>query len=254
MNFYADFHTHTIYSRNNHGKGTIEENAQAALRRGLRELWITDHGSGHLFFGIDRQKYPEIRAEIDRLNNKYEGRLHIAFGVEANVVKGDGTIDVLPEERAYLDHINVGFHYGLIPGDLSSFVDFMILNPLANLTGIGREKMRQRNTDVLIRIIQKYPIDIITHPGDKVRVDLKRLAEACVEVGTALEINASHDHLSTEEIIEIKDTGVDFVVGSDAHVPARVGDFQKALERVQSAGLTADRIRNTEEYLWRSQL
>lgn len=253
MKFYADFHTHTLYSRNKHGKGTIEENVQAALNRGLRELWITDHGSGHLFFGIDRKKYPEIRAEIDRLNEKYKGRIHIAFGVEANVVKGDGTIDVLPEERAYLDHINVGFHYGLFPWDLRSFIDFMILNPLARLTGLGREKMRQKNTDVMIRVIQKYPIEMITHPGDKVRVDLKRLAEACVQVGTALEINSAHGHLSLEEIKEVMDTGVDFIVGSDAHEPARVGDFHKALERVKAAGLSADRIRNTEEYLCRYQ-
>lgn len=253
MNFYADFHTHTYYSRNNHGKGSIEENAEAAIAKGLRELWITDHGSGHLFFGIDRKKYQEIRSEIDRLNNKYKGQLKISFGVEANVASYDGIIDVLPEEMIYLDHINVGFHYGIIPWDFSSIINFMILNPLAHMTGLGKERMRQKNTDALIRIIKNYPIDVITHPGDKVRLDMSRLAKACARYGTALEINSSHAHLNLEEILSVMDTGVDFVVGSDAHSPKSVGDFRAGIERVLIAGLPADRIRNTEEYLCKSQ-
>ena len=46
-----DIHTHTTYS---HGKGTIEENVNAALALGLEEIAITDHGPGHLTYGIDK--------------------------------------------------------------------------------------------------------------------------------------------------------------------------------------------------------
>ena len=68
MRAFADCHTHTIYSRHHHGKGTIQENAEAALTMGLEELWITDHGPGHIFFGVKRNLLPEIRQEVDRLN------------------------------------------------------------------------------------------------------------------------------------------------------------------------------------------
>ena len=57
-----DHHTHTIYS---HGKGTIEDNVKAAIAKGLESVAITDHGPGHLTYGIDRNKLPQMRAEIN---------------------------------------------------------------------------------------------------------------------------------------------------------------------------------------------
>ena len=50
-----DLHTHTIFS---HGKGTIEQNVRAALDRGLTHIAITDHGPGHLFYGMKRKDVP----------------------------------------------------------------------------------------------------------------------------------------------------------------------------------------------------
>ena len=108
MKILTDFHTHTLYSKNGHGKGTIRENAESALAKGLKELWITDHGPGHFLFGIKRDKFKEVREEIDRLNTEYQGKLKIFFGVEANVMSYDGDMDVTEEEKKYLDGINLG--------------------------------------------------------------------------------------------------------------------------------------------------
>ncbi len=58
-----DHHTHTVYS---HGKGTIEDNVRAAAK-GLTSIAITDHGPGHLTYGIKMEKIPEMKAEIQRL-------------------------------------------------------------------------------------------------------------------------------------------------------------------------------------------
>ncbi len=49
-----DYHTHTTYSD---GKGTMEESVKAAVERGLKALAITDHGPGHLFYGVKRDKF-----------------------------------------------------------------------------------------------------------------------------------------------------------------------------------------------------
>lgn len=69
-----DLHTHTIYS---HGKGTIEDNVQAAIARGLSHIAITDHGPGHLFYGVKRRDIPRMRKEVDALNEKYpEIKIH----------------------------------------------------------------------------------------------------------------------------------------------------------------------------------
>lgn len=53
MRILSDYHTHTIYS---HGKGTIEENVEAARKIGLKILAISDHGPGHMGFGIKKKK------------------------------------------------------------------------------------------------------------------------------------------------------------------------------------------------------
>ena len=51
MSFWGDYHTHTIYS---HGKGTIEENVVRALKSGLKEIAITDHGFRHMTYNVRR--------------------------------------------------------------------------------------------------------------------------------------------------------------------------------------------------------
>ena len=59
----ADYHTHTIFS---HGKGTIEDNVDWAIKKGLKEIAISDHGPGHLTYGVKRHSIPVMREEIDR--------------------------------------------------------------------------------------------------------------------------------------------------------------------------------------------
>ena len=51
---FADYHTHTLYS---HGKGTIQQNVEAAQRKGLKEIAITDHGPGHILYGVKRKTF-----------------------------------------------------------------------------------------------------------------------------------------------------------------------------------------------------
>ena len=56
-----DHHTHTIYS---HGKGTILDNVRVAAAKGIRSIAITDHGPGHLTYGIKMEQIPQMRADI----------------------------------------------------------------------------------------------------------------------------------------------------------------------------------------------
>ena len=244
MKILTDFHTHTVYSKNNHGKGTIRENVEVAIEKGLKELWITDHGPSHIMFGIKRSKFREVRQEIDRLNREFQGIIDIYFGLEANVMNYKGTIDIGEEEMQYLDGINVGFHYGIINPNLRSFFYFWIVNPLSKLIRPLKPWIAKKNTDALIAILENYDIQIITHPGDKVPVDIERLAQACVRTNTALEINASHENLTVADAKKIYKTGVMYSLGSDAHNPRRVGDLDEAIRRAKQAGISPERIIN----------
>ena len=111
---------HSVYSRNNHGKSTIEEIVQEARAKKLKTISITDHGPGHLMYGIKRKLIPVQREEINRLKEKYDD-IEILMGVEANVIGYDGEIDIREEEKKYFDFINLGFHDGVRFVDKKSF-------------------------------------------------------------------------------------------------------------------------------------
>lgn len=242
----GDYHTHTLYSRNGHGKGTIRENAERALSLGLKELYITDHGPGHLFFGLKRKMIPIVRKEIVDLNKEFEGRIKIFFGVEANVVDYDGKIDIKEDEIKYFDIINVGYHTGVRFLNIKSEILFRYINPLSKYSSRLENYIREKNTEALIKIVENYPIRIITHPGEKVNLDIRKLAEACEKQGTLLEINGHHNHISVENLAITAQTDCRFSVGSDAHFPDAVGSVEGAFRRIEESGIPLTKVENVE--------
>ena len=120
----ADYHTHTRMAGRllgnipgKHAKGSIKENAIVAIRRGLKEIAITDHGYKNVLYGIKKKKYAEIRKIIDELNEYYKNKgidFRILLGVEANAINPKGDIDVDDGIIEYLDLISAGYHAGTI--------------------------------------------------------------------------------------------------------------------------------------------
>lgn len=237
-----DYHTHTVYSRHHHGKGTIEENVLAARRAGLSGIAITDHGPGHLFYGVKRAWLPRMRDEVDGLREKYPD-IEIFLGVEANIIDTPAGLDLRTEDLQYLDFILAGYHFGTAHGHC-------IANWLYD-HGIGRtEKRREalaaRNTAMTLRAMENFDIKIFTHPGDKAPVDMERLAAACARKGIWMEISTHHAHLTVEEIEICKKYDVRFVISSDAHRPGMVGTYRAGVERAAAAGIAMERIVNVK--------
>ncbi len=77
-----DLHTHTTFS---HGKGSIEDNVKAAISKGLPAVGISDHGPGHVTYGVKRTNLPVMRSEVERLKPIYP-EIEILLGVEANII------------------------------------------------------------------------------------------------------------------------------------------------------------------------
>ena len=125
MRITADYHTHTIYS---HGKGTIRENVEEAIKKGLKAIGICDHGPGHFLYGIKRDKIYQMRKEVDRLNKEYK-EIDILLGVEANIIGFDGTIDVDEEVIDMLDILLLGFHYGVLFKSMGGYMFMNVVNP-----------------------------------------------------------------------------------------------------------------------------
>lgn len=232
-----DLHTHTIFS---HGKGTIEENVQAAIGQGLSHIAISDHGPGHLFYGIKRSHVPVMRKEIQALNQKYP-QIMIQLSVEANVINSPNHLDVTPEEFSQYDFVIAGYHYGLPRG-------YCVSNWLwGHGLKLGERRLRNKNTDMVIKALYENDIAILTHPGDKGPFNMLPIAEACADTDTLMEISTWHPHLTVEELETAARTDAQFIISSDAHTPRRVGDFEGGLKRAVEAGLDLSRIVNLRE-------
>lgn len=187
----------------------------------------------------------EIREVEETLVPRLQRPVQVFLGVEANVVDLDGTLDVPEDVLAGLDYVMVGLHVPVRPGRWSDAWRFVRANLAARAgSRAAREEARRLNTEALINAVTRYRIDVITHPGWRLPIDTPRLAAACASRGTALEVNTSHEHGGVAYIQAAAGAGVDFVVGSDAHDPQRVGDLQPGLELLKQAGVPVQRVRN----------
>ncbi len=240
MRIYADYHTHTRYS---HGKGTIEQNVLAARRKGLKKIAITDHGPGHFLYGVRKEDFKKAQQEIAELNKKYDD-IEIMLGVEANITGTDGRIDVDEEIISQLDILLVGFHFGALPASLADGYHIHLKNLGGKVIKKLREDARKVNTQALVKAMERYPIDIITHPGAKADIDTASLARAAAAKDVALEINAGHRFMTVEYVRIAKKWGAKFVLSSDAHRPEAVGQVIDAVKVALEAGLTEKDIIN----------
>ena len=242
----ADYHTHTIYSRGKirpHGKSSVEENAAAAEAAGLKLLGISDHGPGHIGYGLDMKKLPQIREEIEAARKAHPG-LEIRLSVEANIINPSGRLDVSPLEQELFDYVIAGYHYGIF-GE-KPFKASMVHAGGYWYGATGRSSKRAMvfNTDLVLAALEKNSLLILTHPGDKAAFDIGKIAAACEKCGTWMEINAHHPALTVEGIRTAMEYDVKFVLSSDAHIAKNVGNVDAALARAREAGLELSRIVN----------
>lgn len=239
-----DHHTHTVYS---HGKGTIEDNVREAAIKGLKSIAITDHGPGHLTYGITRKEIPQMRADIDALREKYPS-VKVLLGVEANTIRRKPYLDITPEEGKAFDIVLAGYHFGILgAGMVTNY-----MNTRAGMFDSEYSKLKVKNTAMIVDALyynedEGNHISILTHPGDKGPFDIQEIARACQDTGTLIEINDKHRHLSVEEIEIAAVFDVNFVISSDAHIAKKVGSFEGPFRRALEAGLDPARIVNLEK-------
>lgn len=231
------YHTHSKFSKYNHGKDSAQDMINKARGLGLKEYAITDHGYRHVF-GIRKKNIKKLRAIIDE--NNIDGGAKILMGLELNLLGCNGEVDYLPVMDDVLDIRLLGFHkMGRV--SVKNFFKFI----LPNIFRRKSAKVIERNTDAYIKAIKKYNIDIITHPQEYLKVNLVRLANACVENNCYLEINNKHLNMTEAEIRElIEKTKVKFIISSDAHRRSTIKQIERALELSNKSEIPSERIAN----------
>lgn len=244
MLLYGDYHTHTIYSRHNHGKGTVLENASVAADKGLKQIAITDHGFNHEVFGIRRKNIPALQEDI--LNAKEITGVDILLGVEANLISLDGHVDVKEEDFEFLDILLMGYHKLVYT---EKFKDKILLNWSNAFDKVFRPSKERinRNTTAFLKALDKYPIDVITHLNYGFQTDTIAVAKMAKQKGVFVELNGKRICFTEEEIEIMKSEGVKFIVNSDAHRPENVGEVNNGMNLIYKYDIPLSQVANIDK-------
>ena len=228
MALLADYHTHTKYSRNNHGKGTVEDNVRVAYEKGLSQIAITEHGFNQKLFGIRRKDIPNIKKDIEDAKEMYP--IDVLLGVEADLISSNGDLDIEEADYKDLDILLCGFHRMVKSVSAKEQARFVIKNVLCEFFHHTSKRQRTKNTNAYINAMRKYDIDILTHLNHGCKVDVEKVARVAVETNTLIELNGKRLGMSDSEILKCYELGCKFVINSDAHSPSRVGDCHLGLQ------------------------
>jgi DNA polymerase (family X) len=194
----GDLHVHSKWDG---GRNSIEEIAEYALKMGYEYVGISDHTKFlKIEHGLDEKQLRERNKEIDKLNQKFKGKIKILKGCEANILP-DGKIDISDDCLRELDFVIAGVH--------SKFK-------------MSKEEMTER----IIKAMKNPNVDILAHPTGRLiqkregyEVDLDRILRVAKETGTILEIDSYPDRLDLNDvnIKKTKEMGVKMVIDTDAH-------------------------------------
>ena len=135
------------------------------------------------------------------------------FGIEANIIDTDGTIDVPLQILPELDILLVGFHKLVKPRSAKALL-LGAGNMMAGGCGLRPKLLRALNTRAICLAVQRYPVYAITHPGLQVDIDTAELAAVCARRGTLFEINSSYGKELDGFIKTALPAGVNFVVNN----------------------------------------
>jgi len=228
-----------------HGSGTIEDNVKAAIAKGMDSIAITDHGFRHVAFCVRRSDFPYLRQEVTRLRQLYPN-IRILLGIETNIQGNDGQIDLLDSDVDKLDLLVCGYHKYVHTPSLAQGLSFWLPTFAASIFGTTARR-RNKNTDAFINAIERYPIDILSHPKHGIDVDVKEIALAAKAKGTYMELNGKSIDMTDAEIESLVEVGVGLIVDSDAHSPDRVGEIAKPLSVIERLHIPASAIVNMDK-------
>lgn len=242
MQLTADYHTHTVFS---HGKGNISDNVKAAADLGLKEIGITDHGFAHPAFGLRNRKVPVMRELCAAAEKEFGVKTYL--GIESNIVGLNGETDLTEKNYDKFDLFLAGFHKFVLFRPSAFFKAF---TPNMFTAYLKKDKpsssLIKTNTKMFINVIKTRPVDVITHLNFFCFADAEEVAKAAADYGTYLEISSKKTHLSDDELYRISNTGVRFLINSDAHTVDRVGDVALAEKVVKRTGIDLKRIDNID--------
>lgn len=224
----GDLHTHTEWSD---GNNTIAEMVEGATERGYDYYAVTDHATGPGMVGGVGLDDDELRDQMDAVAAVAEdAAIDVFHGVEANI-DAEGGISV--------------------DDDLLAELDVVVASPHSAL---GQD--REMATERLVHAIEQPSVDILGHPTGRLihsrpglELDYERIAEAAVDHGTALEVNANPHRLDLNDagVRAAVEAGATIVVDTDAHRPETLDFMRYGVHTARRGWAEAADVLNTRD-------
>lgn len=220
---WGDFHCHTHASV--HAYSTFRENLEAAKKKNLKLMAVTDHGIGTA--DAPPLSYFE---NLLSLPKEVDG-IRIIRGVEANIMDYEGHLDMPEKALNSLDFVISSYHTSCtVPGTIED------------------------HTRAYLEIAKNPLVNMIGHPGtDEFKFDYETVIPVFGQYGKVVEINA-HSFLCRPKSIEnciliaklCAKHGVQILVNSDAHSEFEVASVDKALAMLRKIQFPEELIINTD--------
>jgi len=220
------FHVHTDKSD---GVDSLAVMAQEAIRLGYKYLGVSDHSRTASYAGglsaDDLQRQGE---EIDKLNEKLKGRLHLFKGVESDIL-ADGSLDYPDKILATLDFVIASVHSRFQKDEraMTERIVKAVNNPHTTMLG--------HPTGRLLLAREPYPLD------------MEKVVEALAQRGVHMELNANPQRLDVDwrEMGPLKKAGVKIAINPDAHRKEGLQDMRYGVLTARKGGLAKEDVLNT---------
>lgn len=224
----GDLHAHTTATD---GRHSLKEMADAARRRGLRYLAITDHSRRlTMARGLTPARLSAQMDEIDRLNRDLTD-IRLLKGIEVDILE-DGSLD--------------------LPDDVLGRLDLVVGAVHSRFT-----LSKQKQTDRILKAMDHPHFSILAHPSGRLigrrepyDVDMVRIIRKARERGCFLEVNAHPERLDLTDIHcqMAREEGVLLAVNSDAHSTADLDDRRYGVGQARRGWLRKADVLNTRSY------
>ncbi len=229
----GDLHSHSDWSD---GGSPIEEMAFTAIELGHDYLVLTDHSPRlTVANGLSVARLTRQLGVVEAINEHLgggDGTFRLLKGIEVDILD-DGSLDQTEEMLGKLD-LRVASVHSKLRMDKAPMTKRMVAavhNPFVNVLGHCTGRLVTGNRGV----------------RQQSEFDAKEVFGACVETGTAVEINSRPERRDppTKLLQQAIEMGCLFSIDSDAHAPGQLDFLSYGAARAEELGLEADRIVNT---------
>ena len=232
----GDLHAHSDWSD---GGSPIREMAEAAIALGHEYLALTDHSPRlTVANGLSPERLEQQLDVVAQLNEELDP-FRILTGIECDITI-DGSLDQTDELLGRLDVVVASVH-----SDLRAERSAMTQRMLAAVAN--------PHTDVLGHCTGRLLIPREQRNGKRQRprpeseFDAEAVFTACVEHGTAVEINSRPERLDPPlRLLALAvELGCEFAIDTDAHAPGQLDWQYNGCERAIECGVDVDRVVNS---------